>query len=292
MNFGPAIEDVLRYAKTLPILSPEETIVEARVIQRYLAEEKPSHRLTYHYRRSKHKLISHNLRLIVRLVVRYRSLLTSSFDPDDAFMSGLDGLDKAADRFDPKRGYRFSTYANGWIRQSVLRDIQNNANTIRTPTHAQQLYSDYKKWKGTHPKADKSFHLWLIEQKRYRSGQYTNFEAAVGLTYRAMSANFNSIDQPYGKDENGTAKVIDFCADDLDLAGSVYDQHDDNERLTHLREVMRETLSRDECAVLQLVYVQGLKMGEAASVLNLSITKVKDRARKAIGKLREVMVAA
>lgn len=84
------------------------------------------------------RLIRHNVRLVVDYVRKYLPILSKrTLEFEDLVQEGMFGLMRAADKFDPTRGYRFSTYATWWVRQSVERGIANRGYIIRVPVHAQ-----------------------------------------------------------------------------------------------------------------------------------------------------------
>jgi RNA polymerase primary sigma factor len=118
-----AMAQFLRDAARYPLLKPSEEIDLARRIERGDLE-------------AKEKLISHNLRLVVSIAKRYQR--SGEMTLLDLIQEGMLGLIRATEKFDWRKGFRFSTYATLWIRQAIQRGLENSGRTIRLPVHVAQ----------------------------------------------------------------------------------------------------------------------------------------------------------
>src|SRR3712207_5862130 len=83
-------------------------------------------------KRARQRLIEKNLRLVISVAKRYRGM---GLPFEDLIQEGNIGLMRAVEKFDPDRGWRFSTYATWWIRQAVQRAVADKGRTIRVPVH-------------------------------------------------------------------------------------------------------------------------------------------------------------
>jgi len=92
---------------------------------------------------AKRRMVESNLRLVVRIVRKYH-LHTKGIEFIDAISEGNFGLIRAVEKYNPDYGFRFSTYAVYWIKQSIERGIYNHSDTVRIPVHVRKELIAYK----------------------------------------------------------------------------------------------------------------------------------------------------
>ncbi len=127
LNAGQYLDDIsddsvrlyLREIGKIPLLSAEE-------------EMELAHRVIQGDKRAKDKMAEANMRLVVSIAKRYSG---RGLDFLDLIQEGNTGLLRAVEKFDPDKGFKFSTYATWWIRQAITRAIADQARTIRIPVH-------------------------------------------------------------------------------------------------------------------------------------------------------------
>jgi RNA polymerase primary sigma factor len=128
-----SLREYLREISRYPLLSPEQEIQLGRQVVR-MQQPDCTDREQRQGRRARDKFIQSNLKLVVNIAKKYDGRQRKAMMLMDLIQEGNIGLARAVDMFDPSRGYRFTTYAYWWIKQSIHRAIANNDNMIRIPS--------------------------------------------------------------------------------------------------------------------------------------------------------------
>lgn len=153
------VRTYLKEIGRIPLLSKEQEVYLGKQVQRFMQLEELRESLAKRFQRApnleewadsanltveelqsvlalgraaKHKMVTANLRLVVSIAKKYDK---ASMDLMDLIQEGAMGLVRGVEKFDPRKGYRFSTYAYWWIRQAITRAIAEKSRTIRLPIH-------------------------------------------------------------------------------------------------------------------------------------------------------------
>ncbi|ELS04242.1 RNA polymerase sigma factor, sigma-70 family [Xenococcus sp. PCC 7305] len=147
-NSDNSVKSYLKAIGRIPLLTGEEEVILANQIQAMLPlldkkdlvlEEK---KIVQNGQRAKRKMVQANLRLVVSIAKKYQNRGLTLLD---LIQEGSIGLMRGAEKFDPSKGYKFSTYSYWWIRQAMTRAIANQARIIRLPLHITQDINKVKK---------------------------------------------------------------------------------------------------------------------------------------------------
>ena len=135
-----AFGDYLRSIGRIPLLTAQEEVHLGLIVKEWMETSQPSLALQRRGRRALQRIVTANLRLVVTVALRYlRRLKHLAHDPMDLVQAGNLGLLRAAEKYDPTRGYKFSTYGYWWIRQAINRHLQEHNGSIRMPVNLVSL---------------------------------------------------------------------------------------------------------------------------------------------------------
>ena len=149
-----SISGFLNAAGKIPLLTNEEEILLARRVQamQALLADKPDgpyakdeQRTIRTGRRARERMINANLRLVVNIAQKY-TRATRHLELSDLIQEGMFGLIRGIEKFDPERGYKFSTYAYWWVRQGITRAISTTDRVIKLPVNAIESILRIRHW--------------------------------------------------------------------------------------------------------------------------------------------------
>ncbi len=258
-----SIKMYLKEIGKIPLLTPSQERELARRAQ--MGDKK-----------AREKLITANLRLVVSIAKRY---IGRGLPFLDLIQEGNIGLLKAVEKFDWRKGYKFSTYATWWIRQAITRAIADQARTIRIPVHMvetinklNRLIREYYQEHGEQPSTE--------ELAKMMGKPVEKIEEILEAAKETIS-----LEAPIGEDEDST--IGDFVADD-----SIPSTKKEAMRMLIREEVEKvlRTLNPREAMVLKMRY--GLLDGKAKTLeevgqyFNVTRERIRQIEVKALRKLR------
>ncbi|HHD92342.1 MAG TPA: sigma-70 family RNA polymerase sigma factor [Candidatus Portnoybacteria bacterium] len=266
-QISSSLQVYLREISRTPLLTPKEEITLGK-------------RISQGDELSRQRLINANLRLVVSIAKRYinRSRKLSFLD---LIQEGNIGLFKAAEKFDYHKGYKFSTYATWWIRQSITRALADQSRVIRIPVHMIETISKY-----TQIRTQLSQELGR-EPTIEEISEEVNLPISKVSQIQKIAQETVSLETPVG-DEDGDAYLGDFIEDKKSISPS----KEASRRLLkdHLDEAMKYLTDREN-KILDMRF--GLTDGvthtleEVGQRFNVTRERIRQIEAKSLEKIRE-----
>ncbi len=226
--------------------------------------------------RARQRLIQSNLRLVVSIARRYTNRGLTFLD---LIQEGSMGLMRATEKFDPEKGFKFSTYATWWIRQAITRALADKSRAIRVPVHMNERLS--KMYKVVRQLREKLGRAPTVEE----IAEASNLEKDKLLQIMGASKNLLSLDNVY---REGFEATLGEMLEDESAAKP--EENATSELLTRDINRLLQTLAPQEREVIKLRFGlangRPLTLEESGKILGYSRERVRQIEFKAMKKLR------
>jgi RNA polymerase primary sigma factor len=282
MPTGPDsnIDDYLKEIQGVPLLTSKEECDLSRRMRKISSGREEERRDA---QEAREKFIRANLRLVVS-IAKYFS--QRGLPLADLIEEGNLGLLHAVEKFDPSKGFRFSTYATWWIRQAVRRGLLNTAATVRIPSYLVEIIAQWKLFERKFTQE----HGHGPSREQVAAGLKLGRAGAATLE-RAMTSVRN-FSRPVSLDvlSSATGQIEDA------RAGALPESSADAESEGPRIEALLKSINEREAEVLRLRYGlysgQAMTLGEIGKKLNLTRERVRQIQKNALRKLQEKMSGA
>ena len=296
---GDSVRAYLRDIGRIPLLEHDEEILLGRKVQRMMEileikdefegisnedlakmlgiSEKELRRQMRDGERAKDKMVMANLRLVVSVAKKYTK---RNMELLDIIQEGSIGLVRGVEKFDPGRGYKFSTYAYWWIRQGITRAIAEKSRAIRLPIHVTENLNKLKK-------AQRELSQINGEMPNvFQLAEYLDFTVDEIKDLMCKARQPTSLEIKIG--ENRDTALIDLLEDETQLPDKLLETK-------HIKDDIRSMISElpdMQAAVISMRFgigeniVEPMSMTAIGQVLNMSRDRVRTLEQKALRGLR------
>jgi RNA polymerase primary sigma factor len=249
-------------------LTPVELIHLTRNVRKHLDEAQ----------RYKTKMVEHNLRLVISIALKYQN---RGLPFSDLVQEGNVGLVKAVEKFEWRRGYKFSTYATWWIRQSIQRAIANQAKVVRVPVHMAEVVNSVAKARAQ------------LKEDLDRDPTVEELAAGAKLSVEAVGQVENFLHEQASVETLGGEEV-----DIIELFGTLREEKKADEAASeaHVREMrlrvdaaLRSLVEREkDVLILRFGLLDGVErtLEEVGRHFKLTRERIRQIEEKALRKLR------
>ncbi|MEW6324975.1 MAG: sigma-70 family RNA polymerase sigma factor [Nitrospirota bacterium] len=231
--------------------------------------------------RARRRMIESNLRLVVSIGKRY---INRGLPFSDIIEEGNLGLIKAVEKFNYKKGFKFSTYASWWIRQSIERAIINQSKLIRLPVHVVERINHYlSAMEDLMQELDREPTVEeLSRQMRFEHGQIVELQQVIRKTY--------SLDSPVGAQQEATLKDVIIDHSQM-LPSATAEGVKQREEIFEWIKGLRDTEKRVITMRFGLDGAEPQTLEEIGQVLGLTRERVRQIEAAALQKLRSIVTA-